>query len=105
MSHSVFTQNVYKIVEAIPQGKVMTYGDVAEKVGSPGAARAVGTAMKNNPDMSKIPCHRVVGSDGGMNGYAFGGQMAKIEKLKQEGVQFRGLKVNLKLSRQGINQK
>jgi methylated-DNA-protein-cysteine methyltransferase related protein len=94
-----FTEKVYEIVKQIPKGKVMTYQDVALLAGSPKASRAVGTAMKNNPDKSVIPCHRVVGSNGTMNGYAFGGENVKIDLLKKEGVMFDGIKVDLKVSR------
>ena len=92
-----FYQKVYKIVSQIPRGKVLTYKEVAELAGSPGAYRAVGSAMRNNPDKSTIPCHRVVGSDGGMHGYAFGGESIKIEMLKDEGVKFKGDRVNFEL--------
>lgn len=86
-----FTENVYSVVKKIPAGKVMTYKQVATAAGNPHAYRAVGTAMKNNPDPKKIPCHRVVCSDGSMGGYAFGsGVSTKIRKLKREGVDFNG---------------
>ena len=65
-----FTEKVYEFIRTIPKGKVMTYGDVAAAVGSPKAARAVGMAMRNNPDAPKTPCHRVVASDGTMHGYS-----------------------------------
>lgn len=76
-----------------------TYQDVARLAGNPKAWRAVGAAMKNNPDKSVAPCHRVVGSDGSMHGYAFGGEQAKIELLKYEGVTFVGDTVDLHASR------
>src|SRR5438105_4946284 len=99
MKNETFTQQVYKVVQRIPAGKVATYGQVAQLAGSPGAARAVGTAMKHNPDMSVIPCHRVVGSDGSMHGYAFGeGVTTKEQMLKREGVSFAGSKVDLTVS-------
>jgi len=97
---SDFRKEVYNMVAKIPAGKVMTYGDVAKSAGSPRASRAVGSAMKKNPDMKTVPCHRVVGSDGKMHGYAFGdGEMTKIQKLKKEGVVFVGEKVDLEMSR------
>lgn len=98
-----FRQKVYEVVKQISVGKVLTYQDVAKLAGSPGASRAVGSAMKNNPDKAIIPCHRVVGSNGTMNGYAFGGEKVKIEILKKEGVKFKGDKVNLNISRWKIN--
>lgn len=95
-----FQEKVYDIAKHIPRGKVATYKDLAEAAGSPGAARAVGTAMKNNPDLKTVPCNRVVGSDGAMHGYSAGeGIKTKIEMLKREGVVFKGNKVDLSKSR------
>ncbi len=94
-----FYQKVYEVVSRIPKGKVLTYGDVAWLAGSPGAYRAVGTAMKLNPNLIVCPCHRVVGSDGKMHGYANGGEGVKIEILKKEGIKFEGNKVDLGVSR------
>ncbi len=94
-----FKERVYKISQRIPKGKVATYGQLAKLVGSPRAARAVGMSMKCNPDMDRIPCHRVVASDGKLTGYAFGkGIITKKHKLIEEGVLFINDKVNLKLS-------
>lgn len=94
-----FTRRVHEVVQRIPAGKVATYGDVALVAGSPGASRAVGSAMRRNPDMKTTPCHRVVGSGGSMHGYAFGGIAEKIRKLRAEGVVFNGNRVNLAVSR------
>jgi methylated-DNA-[protein]-cysteine S-methyltransferase len=80
-----FARKVRAIVAKIPKGKTMTYSQVAAKAGYPGAARAVGSVMKNNYD-PKIPCHRVVRSDGGMGGYNRGGVERKREILRQEGL-------------------
>jgi methylated-DNA-protein-cysteine methyltransferase-like protein len=91
-----FTARVYAIVKQIPAGKVATYQQVAELAGSPHAARAVGMAMKQNPDKRIVPCHRVVGADGSMHGYAFGeGIPSKVALLMKEGVGFTGNKVDL----------
>ena len=79
-----FTKRVYSVVSKIPKGKVMTYGQVAKYAGNPGAARAVGTVMANNFD-PKIPCHRVIRSDGKIGNYNRGGTMAKVRLLKKEG--------------------
>jgi len=79
-----FTDKVKNIVAAIPKGKMLTYKQVAEKAGSPNAARAVGSIMKQNYD-PKIPCHRVVRSDGIIGEYNRGGREEKIRKLKREG--------------------
>lgn len=95
-----FYDKVYDVVKQIPPGKVATYQDIAALAGSPGASRAVGTAMKNNPDLKIIPCHRVVGSDGRMHGYSAGrGIVTKIKLLKNEGVTFTENKVVLNISR------
>lgn len=83
-----FRERVYRVVARIPRGRVLTYGEVARLAGRPGAARAVGTAMKENQDPKHVPCHRVVRSDGSIGEYAFGGTKAKREKLKKEGVKF-----------------
>ncbi len=84
-----FNQRVYKVVEKIPKGKVMTYKQVAEKLNSK-AYRVVGQALKNNPNPPIIPCHRVIRSDGSVGGF-FGdteGKMAeeKIKLLESEEV-------------------
>lgn len=90
-----FYSKVYKVVKKIPRGKVLTYKQVAKLAGNPKAFRAVGTAMKLNPDIKNIPCHRVVGSDGTMRGYSAGsGIITKTKLLKKEGVKFLGDRVN-----------
>ncbi len=80
---SDFAKKVYSIVAKIPKGKTMTYGEVAEKAGKPGAARAVGTIMSHN-FRPEIPCHRVIRSDGKMGGYNRGGIERKKEILAFE---------------------
>ena len=67
----------------IPRGKTMTYKQVAAKAGNPAAARAVGTLMSKNFN-EKIPCHRVVRSDGTIGQYNRGGPSRKIELLLEE---------------------
>lgn len=79
-----FTERVRAIVRTIKKGETFTYGQVAELAGSRGAARAVGTIMKNNSDPT-VPCHRVVRSDGRAGHYNRGDQN-KIRKLRQEGI-------------------
>ncbi len=79
-----FKEKVLQIVGKIPKGKVMTYKQVAEKAGSPGAARAVGSIMKANFN-TKIPCHRVIRSDGKVGEYNRGGSTEKLRKLRAEG--------------------
>ena len=59
-----FTRRVYEVVRRIPRGKTLSYGEVADAAGKPGAARAVGNVMSQNPVCLFIPCHRVVASNG-----------------------------------------
>lgn len=93
---SNFKNTVYAITAGIPKGKVATYGQVAALAGSPGAARAVGTCMRNNKDTGAVPCHRVVGSTGALTGYAYGnGTSTKKQMLQKEGVFFRGDRIDL----------
>ncbi len=80
-----FKDKVYKVVSKIPKGQTMSYAEVAKAAGSPKAYRAVGNIMHNNPDPKRVPCHRVIKSDGTIGGYA-GGTKKKIALLKKEGV-------------------
>ena len=80
---------VYAALLKIPQGNVVTYGDIARLIGRPGASRAVGRILNRNPNPVQVPCHRVVMSDGTLGGYAFG-KYKKKELLKMEGVRFDG---------------
>ncbi len=93
MKTKTFTEKVLDVVRKIPKGRVLTYKQVAERAGSPGASRAVGSVMKANylPD---VPCHRVIKSDARPDGsvgrgtvgeYNRGGTKAKIALLKKEG--------------------
>ncbi|MGV8058221.1 MAG: methylated-DNA--[protein]-cysteine S-methyltransferase [Smithellaceae bacterium] len=82
---SVFSGKVLKATCEIPLGKVATYSGLAAKSGSPHAARAVGTALANNPFPLVIPCHRVVRADGSLGGFGGGIQMKK-ELLNKEDV-------------------
>lgn len=67
-----FQQRVWKALTQIPFGSTSSYGDIAKKVGSPGASRAVGSANNKNPIGIIIPCHRVIGANGDLVGYASG---------------------------------
>ncbi len=80
-----FSDRVYDVVAAIPKGKVMSYGEVARRAGSPRAHRAVGSCMNKNRDFQNIPCHRVVCGDGSVGLYN-GGEERKIALLESEGV-------------------
>ena len=79
-----FKEHVYEVVKKIPKGKVLTYKEVAKRAGNSNAARAVGNFMKSNFN-PKIPCHRVIRSDGKIGDYNRGGRLAKIKILKKEG--------------------
>ena len=79
-----FKDKVRAVVAKIPKGRVLTYREVARLAGKPKAARAVGLIMSQNFD-PKIPCHRVIRSDGTMGGYNRGGGKAKLARLKKEG--------------------
>lgn len=78
---TVFQQMVWKTLQTIPYGEVRTYGQIAAQIGAPKASRAVGMANHNNPIGIIIPCHRVVGANGKLTGYA--GGLDKKEKLLQ----------------------
>jgi O-6-methylguanine DNA methyltransferase len=96
---SAFTDRVYELARRIPAGKVATYGQLARLAGNPRAARAVGTAMRCNPDIPATPCHRVVASDGSLTGYSAGeGVSTKRAMLEREGVLFRGPRADLSAS-------
>ena len=81
---SPFQQQVWQALREIPCGRTRSYGDVAEAIGRPRATRAVGMANHHNPIAIVVPCHRVVGSDGSLGGYA-GGAARKRWLLAHEG--------------------
>jgi len=78
-------QVLRELAAGVPYGTVVGYGDLARRVGQPGAAQAVGTAMGANPLPVVVPCHRVVESDGGIGGFG-GGVETKRKLLALEGV-------------------
>tara|TARA_Y100001970_G_scaffold70773_1_gene90024 strand:+ start:3857 stop:4132 length:276 start_codon:yes stop_codon:yes gene_type:complete len=83
---SKFQIKVWKYLLKIPKGKVKTYKEVAIAIKMPKSARAVANACGKNPYAPKVPCHRVIRSDGGMGGYsAQGGIETKKKLLKKEG--------------------
>jgi O-6-methylguanine DNA methyltransferase len=93
-----FEEKVWKIMETIPKGKVTTYGLIAKKLKTK-AYRAVGNACRNNPYAPRVPCHRVVKSDGAIGG--FGGKTSgrtvneKVRLLTKENVEVKnGMIVN-----------
>ncbi|MDO8481741.1 MAG: MGMT family protein [bacterium] len=81
---SSFREKVLAVVSKIPKGKTMTYKEVARRTRRPKASRAVGNILSANYD-SKVPCHRVVRSDGKAGGYNRG-RKTKMKLLKKEGV-------------------
>lgn len=84
-SGTPFQLSVWAALRKIPFGQTRTYGELATELGNPGAARAVGRANGANPICVIVPCHRVVGSDGGLTGFAFG-EGLKRWLLAHEGV-------------------
>jgi methylated-DNA-[protein]-cysteine S-methyltransferase len=79
-----FQRRVWEELRTIPRGETLTYGELAARIGRPGAARAVGAAVARNPVSLVVPCHRVVGADGSLTGYA-GGIERKRALLAIEG--------------------
>lgn len=76
----------YDLVAQVPEGRVTTYGEVAKALGDIVASRYVGVAMSVNQDIVRVPCRRVVQSDGSIGGYTGGGPRKKIRLLRKEGV-------------------
>jgi O-6-methylguanine DNA methyltransferase len=90
-------EKVYKIVQEIPAGKVLTYGLVAELAGLK-SPRLVGKLLHNNPDPTNIPCHRVVNASGRMaKTFAFGGGQEQAKRLEIEGIKVINNKLDLKV--------
>ncbi|KXA89632.1 cysteine methyltransferase [candidate division MSBL1 archaeon SCGC-AAA259A05] len=89
-----FQDKVLRMTSKIPKGRVTTYKELAKSIGKTRAYRAVGNALRKNPHPIRIPCHRVVRSDGDVGGFGLGKEK-KIELLKEEGVEIRNGKVNL----------
>ena len=88
MKGTKFQIKVWKYLKKIPKGSVKTYKDVAIAINRPKAARAVANACAKNPYAPKIPCHRVIRSDGGLGGYSSrGGVKKKVSLLRSEKVQ------------------
>ena len=82
-----FQLKVWAYLKKIPRGKVKTYSQVAKSIGKPLAVRAVANAIGKNPYAPKIPCHRVIRSDGTLGGYSGkGGVKTKRLLLKKEGI-------------------
>ena len=83
-SGTMFQQQVWTALRRIPFGKTRSYGDLAKDLGNPDASRAVGRANATNPICLIVPCHRVIGADGTLTGFAFGEEI-KRRLLEHEG--------------------
>jgi len=83
-----FEKKIYAAVSKIPRGQTRSYKWVAAKAGRPRAYRAAGNALNRNPYIGKVPCHRVIRSDGSIGGFAKG-RKAKEAMLKAERVEFK----------------
>ena len=82
-----FQLKIWDFLKKIPKGTVKTYSEVAKAIGKPLAVRAVANAIAKNPYPIKIPCHRVIRSDGSLGGYSGeGGVKKKKNLLKKEGI-------------------
>jgi methylated-DNA-[protein]-cysteine S-methyltransferase len=80
-----FNRKVYEVALAIPPGETLTYGEVARRIGDPGAARAVGVALGRNPFAPIVPCHRILAAGGKTGGFsADGGVETKLKMLTIE---------------------
>ena len=87
MKGTKFQLKVWKYLKTIPKGTVKTYKQVAIAIKKPNSARAVANACGKNPYATKIPCHRVIRSDGGLGGYSGrGGIKTKLRLLRSENV-------------------
>ena len=82
---TAFQQSVWTELQRIPYGETRSYGQLAASLGRPAAARAVGRANATNPICVIVPCHRVIGADGALTGFAFG-EAIKRRLLSLEGV-------------------
>ena len=85
MKKPIKNEDVYELLQKIPEGKVTTYGDLAKALGNPSASRIIGRILGQNPNPIHVPCHRVVMSDGKLGGYA-NGTAKKKGLLEKEGL-------------------
>ena len=88
-----FNERCYTILRKVPKGKVTTYGKIAKALNCK-AYRSVGNAMNKNPYAPKVPCHRVVNSNGKLGGFA-SGVNNKIKMLEKEGIEIINGKIDL----------
>ncbi|MBT4576746.1 MGMT family protein [Candidatus Woesearchaeota archaeon] len=88
-----FQEKCYKVLKTVPKGKITTYKEIAKALNSK-AYRAVGTAMNKNPYAPKVPCHRVINSNGNVGNFD-SGTKNKIKLLKKEGIEIKNNKIDL----------
>ena len=98
-----FNEKCYEKLKRVPRGKVTTYREIARSLKKE-AYRAVGNAMNKNPYAPKVPCHRVIKSNGEIGGFA-SGTKNKIKMLKSEGIQIKNGKIELNRFLFTFNQK
>ena len=97
MSRKIYKQIVYEYLKAIPRGKVVTYGQIAEFLGNKALARVVGNILHENPDGDKYPCYKVVNTKGNLaKNYAFGGVNCQKMRLEADGIIVNNNTVDLK---------
>jgi methylated-DNA-[protein]-cysteine S-methyltransferase len=87
INKAIKDEDVYDLLLQIPEGKASSYGDLAKALGNPSASRLIGQILGRNPNPIKVPCHRVVKSDGRLGGYKYGINR-KRELLEKEGITF-----------------
>jgi methylated-DNA-[protein]-cysteine S-methyltransferase len=87
MGLTQFQKRVYNILRRVPRGRVTSYQEIAKALGNKNLARAVGNALNKNPFAPRVPCHRVINSDGTLGGYASGARRKK-KLLLAERVKF-----------------
>jgi O-6-methylguanine DNA methyltransferase len=88
-------KKVFELVMKIPKGNVTTYGEIAKALGKPKAYRVVGQILRKNKDIDRIPCFKVIRSDGSLGGYVLG-KKEKIKRLRRDGIEIKNRKVDLK---------
>jgi methylated-DNA-[protein]-cysteine S-methyltransferase len=79
---AAFERSVYAVTRSIGPGATLTYGEIATRLGVPGAARAVGRALGSNPFAVIVPCHRVLAAAGGIGGFSAGGGAATKRRMQ-----------------------
>ena len=89
-----FSSNCYKILKQVPKGKVTTYKSISNKLNTK-AYRAVGNALNKNKHPDKIPCFKIINSNGSLGGYSKG-LKEKIKRLRKEGIEIKNNKIDLK---------